>query len=74
MGMGLIPVINRVTDLPLHFDEGTHYHGFSDENEAVEKIKWALEHDFDAKYVESIAKKRHTFKHRVKQIMETVWK
>jgi len=77
MGMGLIPVINRVTDLPLHFEEGQHYFGFSSEDEAMTKIREALNPDVvltmpNKAHIE--VQDKHTFKHRVKQIMETVWK
>jgi spore maturation protein CgeB len=79
MGMGLMPVINRVTDLPLHFEEGKHYLGFSSEDDAVAKVMAALQRDEFSfsemeKEAHELVKKYHTFKHRVKQIMETVWK
>ncbi len=42
MAMGLCPVINRVSDLSERFDEGKHYLGFSDLDEAVSQVQWAL--------------------------------
>lgn len=74
MGMGLIPVINRVTDLPLHFEENKHYLGFSTEDEAVSKIELALQRGTLGDYALQQVRQYHTFKHRVNQIMETVWK
>lgn len=40
--MGIVPILNRVPDLPRFFDEDKDYLGFSNEDEAVEKIKWVL--------------------------------
>jgi hypothetical protein len=76
MGMDIVPVINRVTDLPLHFVEGSHYFGFSDEHEAISKVKLALElyNNWETSVPHKLVQEKHTFKHRVKQIMETVWK
>jgi hypothetical protein len=74
MGVGRIPVINRVTDLPLHFEEGKHYFGFSSEDEAVSQVQHALSLERYRYDGHELVKEKHTFKHRVKQIMETVWK
>ena len=79
MGMNLIPVINHVTDLEEHFNEDRHYFKFSNENEAVSTIQHILNAGYnDGRYradcATGLVHELHTFKHRVKQIMETVWK
>lgn len=43
MAMGLPPVINRVPDLPLFFEEGVHYLGFDKVDEAVSQVKYLLD-------------------------------
>jgi len=62
MAMKLCPVINRVSDLArLGFRDGQHYSGFSDVNEAVEKVLWAKEHPEEAKMIADVAyNKVHT--------------
>lgn len=77
MGLGLVPVINRVPDLKLHFVEGKHYLGFSGLEEAIEKFVWAMDNKEEAQKIANNARelveKNHTFKLRVQQIMETVF-
>lgn len=38
MGCGLIPIINRVPDLPLFFQEGVHYLGFDTKEQAIARV------------------------------------
>lgn len=77
MGMGLVPVINRVPDLSEHFVENFHYLGFSSLDEAIEKVRWAENFPLDAKIIADhaleIVQERHTFRHRVQQIMDAVF-
>lgn len=56
MAMGLTPIINRVPDLSLHFEEGKHYLGFSNLQEAVEKFEWAKQHPEEAAQIAQNAK------------------
>ena len=51
MAMNLTPVIDRVSDLPLLFEENVHYLGFSSVQEGVEKVEWALANADKAKKI-----------------------
>jgi hypothetical protein len=76
MAFGVVPVINRVPDLPLHFKEDVHYLGFDTVPEAVEKVKFALENpEFSDTMVTNAlqAVKPHTYDARVQQIFDTVF-
>lgn len=42
MAMGLPPVINRVPDLKLFFEEGVHYLGFNTADEAASQVRYLL--------------------------------
>ncbi|MHA2246905.1 MAG: glycosyltransferase family protein [Candidatus Hodarchaeales archaeon] len=55
MAMRLCPVINRVPDLHLFFEEDRHYLGFSTFDEAVEKVVWAKEHPEEAQMIADMA-------------------
>ena len=75
MGMGLCPVINRVPDLGLFFEEGVDYLGFSDLNEAIEKGLYAKEHlDIAATIAEKahakVIQNNHTYDDRVQTILK----
>lgn len=76
MGMKLPLVTNRVPDLSEHFVEGSHYLGFDNVYEAVEKIQRVLkepkkyEQMTDQAYEEVINK--HTYSHRIQQIFDTI--
>ena len=76
MGMKLPLVTNRVPDLPEHFTEGSHYLGFDNVYDAVEKIQRILAEPEkytqmrDQAYEEVISK--HTYSHRIQQIFDTI--
>lgn len=77
MAMRLIPVINRLPHLDeLGLIEGKHYLGFDSADEAVEKVKWALDNPEFAEAVALAAYQlvhdRHTYDKRIEQIFETV--
>jgi len=55
MAMRLCPVINRVPDLGLFFDEDRHYLGFETLPEAIEKVLWAKENPRKAQMIADVA-------------------
>lgn len=76
MAMKLVPVLNRLPGLDqLGFVEGQHYLGFSNMDEAVEKVMWAME---NRPFAEQIALqayqfvnwKSHTYDNRISQIFD----
>ena len=75
-GMGLPLVANRTPDLANMFIEDVHYLGFDDVTEGVEKVEWALSNPDDAMDMaydaHQIAKAKHTWDHRVKEIITYV--
>jgi spore maturation protein CgeB len=78
MGMGVVPVLNRVPDLAEHFVEDVHYLGFSNLAEAKEKVCWAIEHKEQAKIIadnahELVLSANHTYNNRVSRIMELLY-
>ena len=76
MGMKLPLVTNRVPDLPEHFDEGSHYLGFDNLYEGVERVQRIL--DSTKKYTQMVDQayeeviENHTYAHRIQQIFDTV--
>lgn len=75
MAMKRVPILNRLPGLDqLGFIEGQHYLGFSDMNEAVEKVMWAMA---NPEFAEQIALqayqfvnwKKMTYDNRVQQIL-----
>lgn len=78
LSYGVCQVCNRdmVGLEDLGFRDGEHYLGWSDEDEAVEKIRWALEHPGDRELVaeQGLARVRqgHTYEDRVKTLIQTV--
>lgn len=77
MGMGLIPIVNNVPELSMHFRNGEHYLGFDTMDEAVASIVEVAANPDDYNVMWSDAMKlvyaKHTYRHRVAQIMETVY-
>lgn len=76
MAMKLVPVLNRLPGLDqLGFVEGQHYLGFSNMDEAVEKVMWAMN---NRPFAEQIALqayqfvnwKSHTYDNRISQIFD----
>jgi len=75
MALGLVPIVNRVPDLPLHFKEGEDYLGFDTVSEALEKVKLVKENpEIGDKIVYNALKKvdNHTYDNRIKFILETI--
>ena len=73
-GMKIPLVTNRLPDLEWFFVEDDDYLGFSNVEEAVEKVEYALSHDMGS-MVESAYKKvmnGHLYSDRVNTILETV--
>lgn len=72
MAMGLCPVINRVPDLVELFKEDQHYLGFSNLDEAVEKVLWAKNNHKAVMVAEDAhdAVQEHTYDARIGQILE----
>ncbi len=75
MAMKLVPILNRLPGLDeLGFVEGQHYLGFSNLDEAVEKVLWAKSHPDQAKQIALIAYqfvnwKNMTYDNRISQIL-----
>lgn len=76
MAMKIPLVTNYVPDLPLHFTEGSHFLGFENVYEGVEKVQRILrepekyEQMVEQAYEEVINK--HTYDHRIEQIFEEI--
>ena len=75
MAMKLVPVLNR---LPGHdqlgFEEGRHYLGFSNMDEAVEKVMWAINNRPQAEQIalnayQFVNHKNMTYDNRISQIL-----
>jgi hypothetical protein len=76
MAFGVVPVINRVPDLPLHFEENVHYLGFDTVSEGVETVKFALENPEISDTIIDNAKKAvapHSYDARIQQMLDTVF-
>lgn len=59
MAMRMVPVLNRLPGLDaLGFEEGRHYLGFSNMDEAVEKVMWAIN---NRPFAEQIALQAYQF-------------
>lgn len=77
MAMKLVPVLNRLHGLDvLGFEENRHYLGFSNMDEAVEKVLWAKSHPDQAKQIalgayQFVHNKNMTWDNRVAQILST---
>ena len=78
MAMRLVPVLNRLPGLSaLGLEEGRHYLGFSDLNEATEKVLWAIN---NREFAEQIALEAYQYVHthdftydnRIRQILCTM--
>ena len=76
MAMKLVPVLNRLPGLDfMGFEDGRHYLGFSNMNEAVEKVQWAIAHPDMAKQISNQAytfvfERGMTWDNRVRTILE----
>lgn len=75
MGLGVVPIINRVPDLSRHFIENEHYLGFDNQAEAIGKINMVLENPplFDSlrDKAMSLVLGAHTWDDRVQTLLET---
>lgn len=78
MAMRMVPVINRLPGLEaLGFEEGRHYLGFSDMNEAVQQVVWAKSNPNQAGQIATNAyqfvnQKNMTYANRINQILDVV--
>ena len=77
MAMRLVPVINRLPHLDdLGFEEGRHYLGFENIDEAVEQVRWAFANpetsDTIANNAYQLVHEKHTYDLRVQQIFDAV--
>lgn len=75
MAMGLVPIVNRVPDLPLHFQEGKHYLGFDTVSEALEKVKLVKENPEMGDTIRNnalAAVTNHNYDNRVSFILEKI--
>ena len=73
--MGCCVVADRAKDLPvMGFIDGVHYLGYDTEQEAIEKINYALESDRwrDIARAGQAVAKAHTWDARARQMLETV--
>jgi len=77
MAMRMVPVLNRLPGLDyLGLEENRHYLGFSDMEEAVAKVEWAIAHkDFALQIANQgyqfVYERKFTYDQRIKQILET---
>lgn len=75
MAMRMVPVLNRLSGLDhLGFEDGRHYLGFSNMEEAVEKVLWAKDNPDFAKQIaleayQFVHNKDMTYDNRIRQIL-----
>ena len=76
MAMQLVPVLNRLPGLDaLGFEDGRHYLGFSNMDEAVEKVLWAKNNPEFSKQIaleayQFVYSKDMTWDNRIRQILD----
>ena len=75
MANQIVPIINRVPDLDKFFEEGKHYLGFSNEDEAVAKIDMVLANPDIAKNIARNARNvmlegKHSWDYRAETIIQ----
>ena len=60
----------------LGFEEGKHFLGYTDEEEAVEAVRWALKNPMErekvAKAGHELVRSAHTYEHRLNEMFKTV--
>lgn len=60
----------------LGFEEGKHFLGYTDEEEAVESVRWALKNPMErekvAKAGHELVRSAHTYEHRLNEMFKTV--
>ena len=77
MATGIIPVINRVTDLQHFFREGEHYLGFQTKEEAIAQIMKVLANP--GQYADigmrarALVRDEHLWDHRVNTLLDIIW-
>lgn len=72
-GMGNLLVSNRVPDMANFFVENDHYLGFSNLQEAIDKVEWALSHPEEAQKIADAGHRKvngNTWDRRVQQVLE----
>jgi len=78
MGMGLPLITNYIPALDEFFEEGEHYLEFNSIAEAVENFKGLIEEpdfaDYIAQNAYELVMEKHTWDHRIQQILDTVFK
>lgn len=59
----------------LGFVEGEHFVGYQGPDEAVEKVAWCLDHPFEREKIAQaghrLVRERHTYAHRMQQLLDT---
>ena len=77
MGMGIPLLTNRIPALDEFFEEGQHYLGFDTVPEAVEQFTYLIDDYTYADYLSLSAYEevieKHTYDHRIQQILDTVF-
>ena len=77
MGMGIPLLTNRIPALDEFFEEGEHYLGFDSVPEAVRQFGRFIDVPSSAQYLADDAYKeviaKHTYDHRIQQILDTVF-
>jgi glycosyltransferase involved in cell wall biosynthesis len=77
MGMGIPLLTNRIPALDEFFEEGQHYLGFDTVPEAVEQFTYLIDDYTYADYLALCAYEevieKHTYDHRIQQILDTVF-
>lgn len=76
LGSGAFLLTDNIPPEENVFEEGTHFVGYNNLDEMIEKAKYYLEHDEErekiakAGYAEAISK--HTYMHRVQAVLQTI--
>lgn len=71
--MRLAPVMNLVPDIGRFFEQGIHYQGFTNLNEAIERVVWLKEHPIKLNQMANEAYKNvqgHTYDARIDTVLQ----
>lgn len=76
MAMKIPLVCNIVPDLDLHFKDGVHYHGFRGLGDAIKEVEEIVGTHRNAaekmaQQAHDLVMEKHTYDHRIQQILET---
>lgn len=60
----------------LGFEDGVHFLGFDTYDEAIERVRWALDHPMEREAIaaagHTLVREKHTYRHRMEQMFATI--